>query len=617
MQDQEIAIVFKSIDKTVYVLEGTRLLEAAASVGLSLEQPCGGEGTCGKCRVRVIGEVCTPTMVDEAFFSPKELANGWRLACQAVVVGPAEIEVPETSLIDTRQIILTQTDSGRPMIADPAVQKQYVELTPPAIGDDRSDVARLKAAFGSLKVAPEMLRLLPGELRQNNYRGTVVSIDGNFAGFESGDTSSQRYAVAVDLGTTTLAAELIDLNDGKKMAVASRTNPQISFGDDVLARIRFAREESTGASQMQQAVIEAISGMITELVDGQKVSRERIYEVFVSGNTTMQQIFLGFDIRPLGEAPFVMVTNEGVSTSAARLGLNVHPHAVVSTMPVIGGFVGGDTVSGILASGMLDEIGNILLIDIGTNGELALWANGRLMAASTAAGPAFEGARISQGMRGSIGAIERVLVDETRLHLNVIGNIPPVGICGTGIVDLAAELLRAGLLLPNGKLLGPDELPGGLLPDLARRVTLIGSNPAFILASEVETEGNRPIVVTQRDFRELQLATGAIRAGIQLLLMHVGLEASDLEHIFIAGGFGNFIRRSNAQRIGLLPQEVDRHRILYRGNTSLMGARLGAISKSARAKAESIAELARHIDLSRLPNFADVYAESMIFPEPG
>ena len=615
MQDQEIAIVFEPLGKTVYALEGTRLLEVAAGIGLNFEQPCGGEGTCGKCRVKVTGEVCAATMVDEAFFSPKELADGWRLACQAVVVGPATVEVPDSSLIDTRQIILTQTDSGRPMIADPAVQKQYVEITPPSLGDDRSDVARVKSAFGSLTIAPEMLHSLPNELRKNNYRGTVVVIDGQFAGFEPGNTSTERLAVAVDLGTTTLAAELIDLNDGSKLGTASRMNPQVAFGDDVLARIRFAREDVTGLSQMQLAIIGAVGDMITELVEAQGASRERVYEVFLSGNTTMQQIFLGFDIQALGEAPFVAVTTEGLSMHATRLGLNVHPRAMVSTMPVIGGFVGGDTISGILASGMLDEIGNILFIDIGTNGELAIWANGQLLAASTAAGPAFEGARISQGMRGTIGAIERVVIDEERLHINVIGNVPPTGICGTGIVDLAAELLRAGLLLPNGKLLGPNELPEGLLPDLAKRVTTVNSQPAFILADEIVTDGGRPIIATQRDFRELQLASGAIRAGVHLLLKHVGLKPVDLEHIFIAGGFGNFIRRSNAQRIGLLPQEIDRHRILYRGNTSLMGARLGAISKSARAKAETIAELAYHIDLSRLPNFADVYAESMLFPE--
>lgn len=617
MQEKEIAIVFQPLDKTVYVLEGTRLLEAATAIGLNFEQPCGGEGTCGKCRVQVVGEVCTATMVDEAFFSPKELADGWRLACQAIVIGPATVEVPDSSLIDSQQIILTQTDTGRPLIADPAVQKQFLKLTPPMLGDDRSDVARLKAAFGPITIAPEMLRSLPEELRRNDYHGTIVAIDGQFAGFESGDTSSERLAIAIDLGTTTLATELIDLTDGAKLGIASRMNPQVTFGDDVLTRICFARDNHSGLSQMQQIVIDTISDMITELVESQGVSRERIYEVFVSGNTTMQQIFMGLDVRSLGEAPFVTVTTESLSVNAARLGLNVHPHATVSTMPVIGGFVGGDTVSGILATGMIDEPGNILLIDIGTNGELAVWSEGRLLAASTAAGPAFEGARISQGMRGSIGAIERVVVDPERLLINVIGNVLPTGICGTGIVDLTAELLRVGLLLPNGKLLAPDELPKGLLPDLVQRITIVNSQPAFILASEVETGGNRPIVVTQHDFRELQLATGAIRAGIQLLLEHVGLKASDLDHVFIAGGFGNFIRRSNAQRIGLLPQEIERHKILYRGNTSLMGARLGAISKSSRAKAEAIAELAQHIDLSRLPNFTDVYAESMLFPEKG
>jgi uncharacterized 2Fe-2S/4Fe-4S cluster protein (DUF4445 family) len=284
-------------------------------------------------------------------------------------------------------------------------------------------------------------------------------------------------------------------------------------------------------------------------------------------------------------------------------------------LPVIGGFVGGDTVAGILATSLADARGPTLFVDIGTNGEIVLCAGGKLSAASTAAGPAFEGARISQGMRGSTGAIEKVVVDD-RLRANVIGNVPPIGLCGSGLIDTAAELLRHGLLTPRGRLQTPDQLPDALLPDLLQRVILHEGQVGFLLASAAETGDGRPIVLTQRDIRELQLATGAIRAGIAILLRRAGLEPGDLEAVLIGGGFGNFIRRSNAQRIGLLPWGIARHSISYQGNTSLAGARLTALSRQARRIAEDLARRTEHVDLSTDRDFHATFAESMVFPDP-
>jgi uncharacterized 2Fe-2S/4Fe-4S cluster protein (DUF4445 family) len=276
--------------------------------------------------------------------------------------------------------------------------------------------------------------------------------------------------------------------------------------------------------------------------------------------------------------------------------------------------VGGDTVAGVLATGLGDAAGPSLLVDIGTNGEIVLAAHGMLTAASAAAGPAFEGARISQGMRGSTGAIEKVIVDD-HLRINVIGDVPPLGICGSALIDLAAELLRHGLLSPEGRLRPRDQLPTGVPSDLVERLVWQGKQPAFLVAAETEAGHGRPIWLTQRDLRELQLATGAIRAGIVVLLKRAGLEPGDLQEVLVAGGFGNFIRRNNAQRIGLLPHGVPHHRIRYRGNTSLCGAQLVAISRRARRMAEQLAERTEHVDLSRDPAFSTIFAESMIYPE--
>jgi len=614
MQEREVSVRFEPTGKEVFVLEHTRLLEAAAGAELTLNQPCGGEGTCGKCRVRFQRGACEPTQVDEAAFSPQEIADGWRLACQAVVVEPAVVEIPESSLLPAQHRILTATPE-RPADAEssPSVVKRYVELRPPERGDDVADTLRLESVVGPLEADLETLAALPGRLRQGGFCGTAVVAGGQLIDFEPGDTQAECYGVALDLGTTTLAAILLDLAGGVERAVASRLNPQTALGDDVLSRIQHVRQSPGGLAELHESIINAVNEMIGELAAEAGVRRDRIYEVVASGNTTMQQLFCRIDPRSLGEVPFVAATGRGIRAAAASLRLDIHPRGRVFVMPVVGGFVGGDTVSGILATGLIDEPGPTLLIDIGTNGEIVLWADGRLAAASTAAGPAFEGARISQGMRGSVGAIEKVIVED-RLRMNVIGNVAPVGLCGSGLIDLAAELLRHGVLAPDGRLRVGDELPEGLLDDLRRRVILDEGGSAFLLVEAARAGSDRPIRVTQRDFRELQLATGAIRAGVTLLLRRAGVDPAALRQVLLAGGFGNFIRRSNAQRIGLLPPAVARQRIRYQGNTSLAGARLVALAQRARPRAEELARQTEHVDLSREPDFQTVFADSMIFP---
>jgi uncharacterized 2Fe-2S/4Fe-4S cluster protein (DUF4445 family) len=457
---------------------------------------------------------------------------------------------------------------------------------------------------------------LPRRLRQAEFRGTAVLAEGRLLDFEPGNTEWHAHGVAVDLGTTTLAAALLDLSTGRQVQVVSRLNPQTAFGDDVLARIVHARDRQGGLEQLRRAVVEAVDEMIGLLAAEPAVGREQIYLVALSGNTTMQQMFCGVECEPLGEVPFVPAIGKALSLPALELGLHVHPRGRAYLLPVIGGFVGGDTVAGILAADLVHASKPVLFIDIGTNGEIVLAAGGRLTAAATAAGPAFEGARISQGMRASPGAIEKVVVDG-RLRIHTIGHCGPTGICGSALIDAAAELLRHGLLTPQGRLLARAELPAGLLGDLARRVVTRDNQPAFLLADAGEAAGGTPILLTQRDFRELQLAAGAIRAGIGILLAREGLTPADLDQVLVGGGFGNFIRRSNAQRIGLLPTGIERRRIRYLGNTSLAGARLVALRSAARTLAEQLAARTEHVDLSTDPAFHTAFAEAMVFPDEG
>lgn len=613
MLETEIPVVVSPPGTTVYVLPGTRLVEAVAAAGAALDLPCGGEGTCGKCRVRITRGAGKAGPIEEQVFSADEIARGFRLACQTVVRGPLHVEIPPGSRLAGAHQILAETRPGVQVAAHPAVVKSYVELPRPDRGRDEADWLRLQRAIGPVEPDFAALRELPGRLREHDFRGTAVILGDRYIDFEAGDTASAAHAVAVDVGTTTLVAVLLDVHRDEELAVSARLNPQTRFGDDVLSRILLAQEKPDGLVALQAAVVGAINEMIGELSDEARLDRRRIYEVVVSGNTTMQQLLCGIDPRWLGEVPFVPAVSDRILAPAAALGIQIHPRGRVYVMPVIGGFVGGDTVSGMLATGITELSGPSLLVDIGTNGEIVLWARGKLTAASTAAGPAFEGARIQHGMRASAGAIEKVLVDD-RLRINVIGGVAPVGLCGSALIDAAAELLEHGVLAADGRLAPPEMLPQGLLPDLRSRVVMENGKPAFVLASAAESGHGKAVLLTQRDFRELQLASGAIRAGIATLLRREGLAPADLENVLVAGGFGNFIRRKNAQRIGLLPHDIPRHRIRYQGNTSLAGARLAAVSQTARQTAEQLARRTEHVDLASDPHFRWAFAESMIFP---
>jgi uncharacterized 2Fe-2S/4Fe-4S cluster protein (DUF4445 family) len=601
-----------------YVLPGTRLMEAAIEAGIALEAPCGGEGICGKCRLQVLAGAAQPTQAERDCFSSEELRLGWRLACQTVVENPADVLVPTASLTSAEQKILAHSSSGTPSGSDdPPTAKRYVEMPPPARGDDLPDLLRLERELdlGPLTADFDLLPELGAKLRRMGFRGTAVVSRGRLLDFEAGDTTAENFAAAVDLGTTTLVAELISL-DGRRLAVAAGLNPQTAFGDDVLSRILLARDNPDGLKRLRDVVFAAIERLLGELCATAGISPKRIYQLTVAGNTTMQQIFCGLDPGPLGEVPFTPAVGGSLSLPARQLGLqNTHPAAEVFVMPVIGGFVGGDTAAGLLATELSEADGPGLFIDIGTNGEIALAADGRLTAASTAAGPAFEGARISRGMRGAAGAIEKVVFDG-RLRIGVIGDVPPAGICGSGLIDAAAELLRYGLMTTSGRLLSPDKLPAHAPSALAQQLVLLeDGQTAFMLASAEDAADGRPILLTQRDLRELQLAAGAIRAGIAILLRRAGLSPGDLQRVLIGGGFGNFIRRRNAQRIGLLPPEVKRSNIRYMGNTSLAGARLAAVSLAARTRADVLARRTEHVDLSTDADFARALAEAMIFPE--
>jgi uncharacterized 2Fe-2S/4Fe-4S cluster protein (DUF4445 family) len=614
MPDSQYKVMFQPQGRAVSVLEGTTILEAAAVAGLVIDTPCGGAGTCGKCRVQVSQGATEPCDSDRKTFTEAELAQGWRLACRTRVNGDLVTHVPTGSLFGGDHQIAHGSAVGGPTEVRPAIRKVHVELSPPTLEDPRPDLLRLEEKTGPFKVDVAMLRHAPGRLRQQGYKGTAVLSDHRLIDIEEGDTTKRCLGVAIDVGTTTMVASLLNLCDGRELAVVSRMNPQVSFGDDVLSRIEHSTSCPHCLEELRQAVVQEIGGMIRALCDEAGFDARFIYEAAFAGNTTMQHLLCGVDPSPMGTVPFAPAYARGLLLSARDLGIPINPHGTCYVFPVIGGFVGGDTVAGMLAT-RIDELeGPVLMVDIGTNGEIVLAHDGELLAASTAAGPAFEGARISCGMRGARGAIEKVVLDGD-VHLGVIGNVPPMGICGSGLIDLAAEMLRVGIVSPEGRLLPADELPTGLPSALARRIhTADDGSTVFVLMDSEGGTTHKSLSLTQRDIRELQLGSGAIRAGISMLLRKAGLTATDLKTVLIAGGFGSFIRRDNAQRIGLLPPEVDHERIHYVGNVSLAGARWALLSLEARQHGEELARRIRHVELSVDGDFQAEFAEAMIFP---
>ncbi|MCJ7544213.1 MAG: ASKHA domain-containing protein [Phycisphaerae bacterium] len=609
MTDRQVRVTFAPGGRVVHVPEGEKVMEAAAQAGLTLQTPCGGGGVCGKCRIQVTSGACPATEAERKLLTAEQLQAGWRLACQTAICGEMAVTVPHTSLFADGQQIVT---AARPATeVAPAVRKVFVRLPAPRLSDGAADLARLEQQLGPLEADLPTLAALPHLLREGGFSGTAVVADGRLIDFEPGDTTQQCLGAAVDLGTTTLAAVLLDLRSGGELAVASAVNPQTRFGDDVLSRIKHAASPG-GLEQLRQTAAAAVDELIDRLCAQAAVARGSIYEVVLAGNTTMQHLLCGVDVAALGEIPFVPPVTAGVMLRASELGLAIHPRGAAYVFPCIGGFVGGDTVAGILSTQLAELPGPVLLVDIGTNGEIVLACDGAIEAASTAAGPAFEGARISCGMRATDGAVERV-VFEGDVHCGVIGDRPPVGLCGSGLIDLAAGLLEAGIVTPQGRLLPREELPAELPAALAERVERdTGGQVRFRIGPK--STAQPPIALTQADVRQLQLATAAIRAGVSILLRRAGVASTDLKAVLVAGGFGSFIRRSHAQRIGLLPEGLDHRRIRYVGNTSLAGAKWALLSTRLRKQAEDLARRTRHVELSTDGGFQETFVESMIFP---
>jgi uncharacterized 2Fe-2S/4Fe-4S cluster protein (DUF4445 family) len=608
-----INIYFLPSNKAVQLPPGSTVLEAAVIAGVQLESTCGGKGTCGKCKVQIKAKKLPPSsQVEEKFFTSDQLQSGWALACLRTVTEDAVVELWEKKDVHSRKTGTTGVTAFDALA--PSVGKYPVALPPPMVDDQMPDWERLLKALPDkgIRFNRPVAASLPGILRQGNFQVTAV-VDGDLLlAVEPGHTKNRCFGLAVDIGTTTLVAYLTDLNTGRVVAKGAATNPQSVCGADVISRITYAAGGPDKLDLLQEKAVTGINGIIGRVCQEASVGPAEIYQAVVVGNTTMIHLFLGVDPSYLAPAPFVPAFRQMVSVAAREVGLKILPTGTVVVLPSVAGYVGSDTVGVMLAAGADRLPGISLMVDIGTNGEIVLAGKGRILTCSTAAGPAFEGAEIKWGMRAAEGAIEGVHIAGD-VELAVIGGGQPVGICGSGLIDAVAEMLQAGLINSTGRLVNTKTLIGSLPPQVGRRIRRDGQGNEFVLAWSQETTGGEDIVLSQKDIRELQLAKGAIHAGIKVLMREMGVSVEDITEVLLAGAFGNFINKESALAIGLLPP-VPLDKVISVGNAAGEGAKLALISKKERARALALAKAAEHVELSARADFHEEFISSLFFP---
>ena len=606
---ERIRIRFTPSDKEVRVPTGVPIFDAASWNGIAIDSTCGGHGTCKKCKVQIIEGGVPVQALDRRAFSQEQLDEGWRLACVARTATDLVVDVPPMT---TRPKAAT-FGVGRQVILRPAVQKRFVELTEPSLHDQRTDSQRVFDELEDLELTVDLdvYRTLGQTLREADFKVTAVVADDRLIAVEPGDTTARAFGLAFDLGTTTVVANLMDLTTGTPAAVVSMLNKQQPFGADVIARISATMLDTDALAHLQQLAHETLDTLAKEACAEAGVESDEIYEVALAGNATMVQLALGINPEPLGVAPFIMAARQFENVRAADLGVTAHRGARATVVPALGAYVGGDIIAGALASGMDRDKRIRLFVDIGTNCEIVIGDGERIMSTAAPAGPAFEAASIRCGMRAAPGAIEVVKVTEGDIELQVIGDEPAVGLCGSGLVDAVAELVRVGVIDASGRFADRDRVME-TDPKLAERMTLIGEEKVFVLADPIEPDAD-PVVLSQRDVRELQFAKAAIATGWHLLFEDFGVKESDIQQVLLAGSFGTYLSAASAVRIGLVPK-IPVLRIVSAGNVAGEGAKMVLLSAAERHGMTTLLREIEYVELSDRTDFQDRFVEQLAFP---
>ncbi len=598
--DKEVRIkVLPDNDEFVVPSDNT-LLEILQDRGLGISSVCNGEGTCGKCKVRFTSTPPPPTEPDHHLLTTEELREGWRLACQHRIKQSTTIFLPSADQLDVEAKLDKLPNQKK---IDPRINVKTVKLTSPGGGDQLADVQRLYAKLPDHPHIPlSVLRKLPSALRENDFQATLVQTEDTILDILSGNKGNAVYGVAIDIGTTTLATYLFDLATGEQLANAADLNPQVELGADVITRIKYVHTNGQqGIDTLQNLVLEKLSELVGRMAKSASIDTSMVYEAIVVGNPTMIHAFLGIDPSAIDHSPYLPVITDALSATASEIGLPINDLARVYSLPSISAFFGADLVAGMLYANLGKNDLVELLIDIGTNGEIALATGNKIFACSTAAGPAFEGGAISQGMIASAGAISSITVKGNTLSCSTIADKSPIGICGSGLLDCVAELNRVGLIDKTG-LLRKGSHP------LSSRIEGEGTSARFKLS-----EQDPPVFVTQADIRELQLAKGAIRAGIDALLEHAGLKETELDRVLIGGAFGSSLRPGSLIGIGLLPPLEDES-LVFLGNSAGQGAKVVLLDKGIDQELNDIVNRTNYIELSFLKSFSKGFVSRLQFP---
>ena len=600
------------------------LLDAARAAGVAMDATCGARGRCRSCRCKVLsGDVSPATMQDTLQLGHEEVQERFRLACQTRPVTDCEVMALPPKSEAGHQILtgghaaganpLDGSADGAVFAIDSGVRKQVVTASPPREEHRQtSDLAQVLAAVDApvdRRVPIAALRKIPGELRKQRGELTVTTFKGRIVDVEAGDTTEHVYGMAFDIGTTSIVGTLLHLETGEELAAVGSVNPQTVYGGDLMSRIAYAQFDEKKLVALRAKVLNAINGFIREACANAGVSREHVYKIVVVGNTCMHHIFLGVDVTFVGLAPYAPAVSDGIVVPAGELPLKAAPNAQVCLLPIVAGFVGADTMACVLATRIYSSDELRALVDIGTNGEVVMGSKEGLMACSAPAGPALEGAQIRHGMRGAVGAVEAVRIDDD-VHCSVIGSARAIGICGSGLIDACAKMVGAGVIDGMGRLGPPDRerLPSAL----AARLRTADSGVEFVLVWDADAGKNGDVTLTQGDIRQLQLAKSAIWSGIVLLQRVMGIDDADLAELMLCGGFGNYINTESAVAIRLLP-DVPLHRISYVGNAAHLGAQMALLSERERTRAEELARRIEHVALAARPDFQDIFIDGMSF----
>jgi uncharacterized 2Fe-2S/4Fe-4S cluster protein (DUF4445 family) len=623
------SVKFLPHERVIDVSAGESLIRAALQAGVHINASCGGEGVCGKCRVLV--EEGTISGGTSERVSKEDVDKGYRLACLAKVTEDVTVRIPVESGMDKSVMNLQATPRRTATIRHtdfdelkeeglfiPPVEKKFITMAPPDAQNNMPDVTRLieylklSCNEHKLELTLPVMQKLPSVIREDDFKVTVTIVrpvrEGGknlILNVQSGDRTQQNYAIAIDIGTTTIYGQLIDLATGECLAEAGDFNGQISYGEDVITRIIYA-EKPGGLKKLHDVVVETMNSVLHRIIKKAKVEAEDISTITFSGNTTMTQLFAEIDPRNIRRAPYVPGASLYPPFTAADLGININRHAIALMYPQVSSFVGGDIVAGVMGSGMYRDEELTLFLDIGTNAELVVGNKDWLACTACSAGPAFEGGGIEFGMRAAKGAIEDFSIDPVTFEpmIFTIGDVRPKGICGSGLITMAAMLFEMGVINNRGK------FNRDLKTDRIRQKNDIWE---YVVAWKDSTQIGRDITITEPDLDNLIRAKGAIYSGCMTLLEEVGLTMDMVERIILAGGFGSYIDLEKAMTIGLLP-EIDPERVVFIGNGSLMGARMSSLTNRIRQDVVSVTQMMTNFELSETPSYMDNYIAAMFLP---